>query len=327
MSDTKLRRPTSNMDIEQPSDKPNLYKHGLPFSEVLAWNLDDLDKRVKGKKASLIILDGGVGEGKTTLIVEVLDYFCKINNLPEITIEDEKGNAGPQIAMGGKDFLKKLAICHENKLVCVGYDEAGDFSKRGSLTNFNAMLNRTFDTFRGYKIIVVIGLPNFNVLDNNLFDNQIPRMLLHLSGRTDKQGNFDAYGLDEMNWIRYWMGKWPKHKTKAYTKVIPNFRGHFRDIAPSRSRELDRVSTKNKLKILKKSAVKIEGWLSYAEISQKVDRSIIWVKKAVSNLNIKHKSVVDRAKYFDPHVVNQLAELIENTDDPGRKTGTRNKEV
>lgn len=302
-----------------------LYDHGQPFSEILSLNLQDLNARVQGKKASLIIVDGGVGEGKTTLIVEILDYINSLHNQSEIILEDVKGNAGPQLSMGGADFLKKLAVCHENKLVCIGYDEAGDFTKRGSLSKFNAMLNRTFDTFRGYKILVVIGLPNFNVLDNNLFDNQIPRLLLHLSGRTNKQGEFSAYGLDEMNWIRFWMQKWPKHKNKAYSKVIPNFRGHFLDISKDRSRELDRVSTKSKLKILRKSAIKIEGLLTYQELATKVDRSIIWCRKAIGNLKIQHKRQLGNVKYFEPEIADRLADLVEDTQGTGRPPGSPNK--
>lgn len=299
-----------------------VYNHGLPFSQCLAENLDDLDGRVHDKKASLIIVDGGVGEGKTTLIVECLDYINKLHGHPVIVIEKENKDAGPQLAMGGSDFLKKMVVCHELKLVCIGYDEAGDFSKRGSLTQFNAMLNRTFETYRGYKILVILGLPCFNILDNNLFDNQIPRLLLHCSGRTSKSGNFDGYGLEEMNWIRYWMAKWPKHKPKAYAMVTPNFRGHFLDISPKRSAELDRVSTRNKLKILKKSSVKIEGLLSYPEMATKLDRSVNWVRQAVSNLKIKHSRVVDRAKYFDPQVLDQLSEHLEATAPIGRPKGT-----
>jgi len=299
-------------------DTPNLYNHGLPFSEVLSWNLQDLDARVRGKKASLIIVDGGVGEGKTTLIVEILDYLNSLHGQPVIEIEDDKLNAGPQLSMGGADFLKKLAVCHEKRLVCIGYDEAGDFSKRGSLSKFNAMLNRTFETFRGYKILVVLGLPCFDMLDAGLFDNQIPRLLLHLSARSDYSGNFDGYGLDEMNWLRYWMQKWPKHKAKAYKKVIPNFRGHFLDLSPARSKMLDRVSTKSKLKILRKSAIKIEGLLSYAELATKCDRSVIWVRKAVANLNIRHSRTLGQVKYFDPDVANRLADLIDDTETRGR---------
>jgi len=305
----------------RPDDLPNLYPHGQAFSEVLAQNLQDLNDRVHDKKASLIIVDGGVGEGKTTLIVEALDYINSLHGHPVIEIEDDKLNAGPQLSMGGADFLKKLAVCHELKLVCIGYDEAGDFTKRGSLSKFNAMLNRTFDTFRGYKILVVIGLPCFNILDNNLFDNQIPRLLLHLSNRSSNQGNFAGYGLDEMNWIRFWMQKWPKHKTKAYSKVIPNFRGHFLDVSPTRSKMLDRVSTKNKLKILRKSAIKIEGLLSYAELATKCERSVIWVRKAVANLKIKHARTLSSVKYFDPDVANRLAEHIDDTMPEGQSRG------
>ena len=306
-------------------DKPNLYPHGLPFSEVLAWNLKDLDQRVRNKKASLIIVDGGVGEGKTTLIVEILDYLNSLHGFPVIEIENEKGEPGTQFSIGGKQFLNKLAICHELKLVCIGYDEAGDFSKRGSLTNFNAMLNRTFETYRGYKILVVLGLPNFNVLDNNLYDNQIPRLLLHVSGRNEKYGNFDGYGLDEMNWIRFWMQKWPKHTTKAYGRVLPNFRGHFLDISPARSRMLDRVSTKNKLKILKNSVIKIEGLLSYQELAVKVEKSVIWVREAISKLNIKHSRTMGNVKYFEPDVVDRLVELQETISPVGRPKGSKNK--
>ena len=297
---------------------PNLYKHGLPFSQCLADNLGDLNQRVQNKKASLIIIDGGVGEGKTTLMVECLDYINSLHGHPVIELETEKKDAGPQLAMGGSDFLKKLTVCHAKKLVCIGYDEAGDFSKRGSLTGFNAMLNRTFDTFRGYRILVILGLPNFNILDNNLFDNQIPRLLLHCMDRTKNSGSFAGYGLDEMNWIRYWMGKWPKHRTKAYNNVTPNFRGHFLDISKKRSNELDRVSTRSKLSILKKSSVKIDGLLSYPEMATKLDRSVHWVRMACTNLKIKHTRIVDKAKYFPPEAVAQLSEHLENIAPIGR---------
>lgn len=304
-------------------DKPNLYSYGLPFSESLADNLKDLNTRVqKLKKASLILVDGGVGEGKTTLMVEIADYINSLHSHPVIELEQENKEAGPQLAMGGAEFLKKMEVCHRLKLVCIIYDEAGDFSKRGSLTRFNAMLNRTFETFRGYRILVILGLPNFNILDNNLFDNQIPRLLLHCMDRTNKSGNFSGYGLDEMNWIRFWMGKWPKHRTKAYSNVTPNFRGHFLDLSPARSKMLDRVSTRSKLKILKKSSVKIEGLLSYPELAQKLDRSVLWVRLACNNLKIKHSRIVDRAKYFDPQVLDQLSEHLENTAPIGRPKGT-----
>lgn len=301
---------SKNQTKPKATDRPE-YKHGEPFEKLLGENLQALQQRVNDRKASLIIIDGGVGLGKTTLLVHCLDYINKLNGQGPIEMD------GPQLAMGGVDFLKKLRRCFDEKIPCIGYDEAGDFSKRGSLTKFNAMLNRTFETFRAFKTVVIVVLPNFNVLDNQLFDNQIPRMLIHITDRSQKYGNFKVYDLMSMNWLRYWMKKSPI-KDYAWQRVHPNFYGQFKDISPERSKELDYVTTTNKLKILRKSEVKIEGLLSYAELAQKVDRSVQWVKIAVSNLNIKHKRTVDRAKYFEPEVVNQLAELLENTAPPGR---------
>ena len=50
---------------ENGKKKRILYNYGLPFSKDLARNLDEQKERVKGRKASLIIIDGGIGEGKT----------------------------------------------------------------------------------------------------------------------------------------------------------------------------------------------------------------------------------------------------------------------
>ena len=71
-----------------------------------------------------------------------------------------------------------MNVCYQERFPAAGYDEAGDFNKRDSLSNFNAMINRTFETFRAFKIVVVLVLPSFSVLDNQLFDNMIPRLLL-----------------------------------------------------------------------------------------------------------------------------------------------------
>jgi len=290
----------------------NVYKHGLPFEPLLQKNLEKLNTRVQDeKKAGLIIISGGVGLGKTTLLIHVLDCINKLNGMPHITIKTESGDAGNQLAMGGVDFLKKLRLCYDEKLPCMGYDEAGDFSRRGSLTSFNAMLNRTFETFRAFKCLVVLSLPNFNVLDNQLFDNQIPRMLIQVTSRTKNQADFGCYGLMEMNWLRYHMKKSPI-KDYAWQRVHANFRGHYLDLEPERSKELDSVSTKNKLQILRKSEIKVEGLLSYPEIANKLQVSVNWVMRAMKNLKIKSNRTVDRAKYFDPEVVAQLSEHMES---------------
>lgn len=296
-----------------------VYKHGLPFSTGLDRVINKLQARVDGKKAALLIIDGGLGEGKTTLLVHILDYINKINGLAPIEI------GGPQFATGGIDFLKKIRVCYDKKFPCVGYDEAGDFSRRGSLTNFNAMLNRTFETFRAFKCIVVLALPAFNILDNEIFDKNIPRLGLHLKNRSSKQGNYYGYSLYRLQLLRYRMTKL-NIKNYAYTTVRPNFYGHFLDLEPGRSKQLDRLTTRNKLEILRKSEVKIEGLMNSAELATKLWKSVGWVYVALRNLKIPPTRKIATVKYYDINVLNVLGEHLDTITDKGHETrGPRSK--
>lgn len=288
------------------------YDSGLPFGQMLAKNLSDQKKRIESKKASLIIIDGGVGEGKTTLAVQAADY------IQGRKIEIKKD--GPQYAMGGPDFTNKLRVCHSEKLAVCIYDEAGDFNKRGALTRFNAMLNRTFETYRAFKIIVIIALPNFNVLDNDIFDKNIPRLLLHCTGRGENDGNYYAYSLYRMMYVREKMKKLVV-KSFAFNIVQPNFYGQFLDLEPERSRALDLLSTEGKKDELMAAEVKLKGLVSYQEISLKLVRSVQWVRLAVKKLNIHHRRVIQKKKYFDEGVIDALASFI---DEGG---GVNNTEV
>ena len=289
-----------------------VYKNGLPFSSKLDLFLQKSQGRVDNHKAVMIIIDGGLGEGKTTLMIHILDYINKINNLPPVEID------GPQLAMGGIDFLKKMRVCFETKLPCIGYDEAGDFSRRGSLTQFNAMLNRTFETFRAFKCIVVIVLPAFWVLDHELIDKNIPRALLHLSSRNNKWGNYKGYSLNGIQLLKYRMGKMSV-KNYAYSTVWPNFYGHFLDLDHDRSKELDKLSSKNKLEILRKSEVKIEGLLTAAELATKLFKSLTWVYTGIKNLKLKPARKIGSVRYFDISTLNELSELLDTVSERPKK--------
>jgi energy-coupling factor transporter ATP-binding protein EcfA2 len=101
-----------------------LYDYGLPFSEILKENIDAQIERISNKKASLILIDGCIGSGKTTLAVHIADYVNKKSNLPEINLHKKEHH---QLSLGGKEFTTFFRTCHkENLPICV-YDEAGDF--------------------------------------------------------------------------------------------------------------------------------------------------------------------------------------------------------
>lgn len=286
---------TQSMRMNTTPINKRLYSYGLPFSEKTGETLDSQMKRIKSKKASMILIDGGIGEGKTTLSVELADYI----NGGEI-------NFSKQLALGGDEFQEKLRICFDLKLPVLVYDEAGDFNSRGALTSFNRQLNRIFDTYRAFKIIVIVVLPNFAVLDQSLFDKQIPRVLIHCHNRKN-QGNYSVYSLKRMMYIKHKMKKIVV-PFEAYRFTTPNHRGHFLDIAQARSIMLDKRSTAGKLDIITENVLKNQGLLTYQEISRKVKRSVDWTRRTISNKGLKHTQTYKKKKYFDNSVVDILVD-------------------
>ena len=273
----------------------NLYKNGLPFSNGLPENINDLKERIELKKASLIVIDGGVGEGKTTLAVQVADYF-----------QQSPINLKKQLSMGGKEFQEKFKVCIDEGLRVIIYDEAGDFNRRGALTSFNSMLNRVFETYRGYKILVILALPNFGVLDKVLFENQIPRLLIHCYGRSQNYGNYKGYSLLRMFYLRDKMSRLTV-PPQAYGRVEPNFFGHFKDLNPSRSQELENISLEGKKKVLNTNIEKInKNLFSSHEITKICNRSTAWLSLKLTELNIKPNYKQGKTCYYSDEIVERL---------------------
>jgi hypothetical protein len=279
---------------------PYLYSHGLPFSERMVGSCKNLIERLRSKKAVMVIVWGGLGEGKTTFAVHLADEINKQMGLPQIDLDTAE-----QMALGGLDFLRKIRVCFEKKLPVIIYDEAGDFSRRGSMSKFNFMLNRTFETFRAFKCIVILVLPNFAVIDQEIFDKNIPRMGIRLYDRNENQGNFDVYSLYRMLLLKNKM-ETMKMKQYAYQQIHPNYQGHFLNLPPERDKQLDRISTRNKLSVLKYAEIKLEGLVTYSELATKLMCSIHWVRMATKNLKIKPDRRIGRICYFKEEMVNVL---------------------
>lgn len=294
-----------------------LYEHGLPFSQILAQNLDAQLKRIENRRASLLIIDGGIGTGKTTLAKQIVDYVNQKNKLPPCSLLIKHH---PQLALGGKEFSGLFRICHKDNYPVIVYDEAGDFSKRGAISQFNMMINRIFETYRGFKIMVIICLPNFNILDNQLFDNQIPRMLIHIDNRSQYSANLKCYSLNSMNWIRYWFEKLPKGaKHKCYSKVEPNFYAHFLNLPPEQERMLDKLSTHGKTNLLKRTEIEMNGLYDYKGLANETNRSINWVRRMLQAMKITEVRVIDQKKYFDKSVISALFSKIDEIKEEKNK--------
>lgn len=287
----------------------NVYKHGLPFSEKLGENVDDGIARVKRRLATCIIIDGGIGQGKTTLATELADYINYKNGLDPISLDPKYH---PQIAMGGKQFASQMRECFIKGLPCIVYDEAGDYSKRGAMTQFNAFLNRIFETYRAFKIIVIIVLPNMYVLDNALFDNQIPRFLLHCHSRTERSGSFSGYSLYNIFKLRHLMSK-TTNKAYPYNLTdFQNFVGHFLDLDPERSKALDKLTVASKLDILQSAELNLEGLMDRRDIGNRLAKSQSWVALACMKLKIKPQRYVKKVAYYNKNVIDILQDFIMN---------------
>jgi hypothetical protein len=264
----------------------------------LAENLDALKERIEIGKASVIIIDGGVGEGKTTLAVKCADYY---QGSP---IDYKK-----QLAMGAEQFNEKLLICHTERLPVLVYDEAGDFSKRGALTKINSMVNRIFETFRTFRILIILVLPNFSMLDRAIFDNHIPRLLLHCHKRSRVEGRFRAFSLTKMLYIKERM-KDSIIKANAYKFSDHNFHGKFSNLSPERAKELDKFTTEQKASIINRQNLIMMGLTDIGGIASSIGRSKEWVRKKISQLKLKEEKTYKTKKYYKKEIIERLKDEI-----------------
>jgi hypothetical protein len=281
--------------MKYPGDQ-RLYKNSLPFDGRLDESLEYLKERIQIGKASMLILEGEQGEGKTTMAIHSLQFFI-----------GKRINLADQYAMGGKEFLQKFMITHEKNLGAVIYDEAGDFNTRGSLSQFNQRLNRAFETFRVFNLLVILVLPSSKVLDSSLFDKGIPRLLIRCYGRGKSYGNYKVFFPNEINMIRGLMNtKYRDNPKRAYSQVHPNYYGHFHDLDSEMRDRIHEFSLRGKKDIFNESIAVSLNLKTYEDIAIKVGRSVKWVKDKVKQFGFKERKIWKRRKYFDGSVVERL---------------------
>lgn len=265
---------------------------------TLKRNIESARVRIhKTKKASLIILDGYQGEGKSTLAVQLAEEYQGFDL-----------DFAKQYAVGGDEFKEKFELCITHKLPTIIYDEAGDFDKYSVMSRFNKTMAQFLKTFRVYKILVIVILPFFNDLDPRLFANGIPRLMLHCHGKTETKGFYSAYGLWRMSHIRKYL-KNNSNKIldiEVYKFVRPNFRGEFYDLPEAKRLELDKLSTAGKEDIRTKGRINQEGLKSVRDIAESLGRSIIWVKKELGKAKYKPAMYYKRANYYEAKVIDSL---------------------
>jgi len=254
------------------------WANGLKIDSSLHKNLVSANNRIRSKKASLIAIDGGVGEGKTTLGVICAKYLAE-----DIGQDFDIKN---QVRMGGSDFLKGMDWCVTNKRNVIVYDEAGDFNTRASLTYFNQNMNRVFETYRALGIVVILCLPSFADIDTSLMKKKIARFLIHCYARTNSYGNYKVYSLWRMWYVKTKFAK-VVVPDDAFRFVNPNFFGRFRDLDPVDASVLEEHSVSGKKDIIKKGMLQERGLLPIKTIAHKTGYSIETIRRYIKRKKYK----------------------------------------
>lgn len=284
-----------------------LWVNGLKFDSTLDSNLDGVVSRVVSKKASLIVIDGGVGEGKTTLGVEVGQRLAVKFASRVARLRGQGFDIAHQVRQGGGDFLKGMDWCVSNGRSVVVYDEAGDFNTRASLTFFNQNMNRVFETYRALGIVVILCLPSFSDIDTSLMKKKIARFLIHVYARTDSYGNYSVYSLWRMWYLKSKFAK-VTVPDDAYRMVAPNFRGRFLDLDPVESELLETHSIKGKKDIIRKGMLSERGLIPLKDIAQKTGYSIETIRRYVKRTRVKGEKYGSVLYYHKEIVSNIIGE-------------------
>jgi hypothetical protein len=275
------------------------WSNGLKIDSTLDKNLDECIQRIRNKKASLIIIDGGVGEGKTTLgVVCAKRLAVKLGQ--EFSILD-------QVRQGGGDFLKGMDWATTNKRQVVVYDEAGDFNTRASLTYFNQSMNRVFETYRALGIIVILCLPSFADVDTSLMKKKISRMLIHCYARSNQYGNYKVYSLWRMWYLKQKFAK-VTVPDDAFKFVSANFFGRFRDLDPKDSELLETHSIKGKKDIIRKGMLQERGMLPIKTIAHKTGYSIETIRRYIQRKKMKGEKYGATLYYHKEIIENIITE-------------------
>lgn len=276
---------------------------GAFYSPQMNENLEFCKGLVAKNKPVVIVIDGGLGEGKTTLAVECADWI--------------NGKAYPfaeLLGMGGQEFIK-IFDAEKIKKSCVIYDEAGDYGRRGAMTKFNRDLGRIFETFRAFKVIVLIVLPRFWWLDSKIYELGVVQMIIHCYGRKQNYGRYSVWFPDTLDWLLSRSQKLRKlglPQKLCYGGVSPNQRGLFRDLSVERSRQLTKYGLQGKEMISQESVFSSQGLMSLKQICFKTGRSYQWVQRALRANKVRPENKWKNRHYYRMSVVDALLDQIHN---------------
>lgn len=261
---------------------PVLYKEAIPVLYRV---------RHEGM-AGFIIVDGVPGVGKTTLGLQLCDFF-----------EGEEVIISNYILTGVENFKNEILLAHERKQRVVVFDEAGGFHRKGALSRLNRDLNSLFDQVRALNMVIVLILPFMDALDREIFDKQLPRILYHCYKKDVKKGRSYAkvYSIEEMFYLKHYFSKLI-NKPKAYQFVKPISHGVFKDLPSARRDALHKYSLDEKKKINSK----LSNLYTVKDIATHFNKSAEWVYMQIKKFKEKPQTKVGKTQYFTGALIEKI---------------------
>jgi hypothetical protein len=298
----------------------HLYTNGYPWlagtepetnDDMLTTNLNDIYDRVhKNNKASVIVVDGFVGEGKTT-IAYALCHWLETKSFKCDWIEPEE-----TIFMGMKEILPAVEKYKLKKKALV-YDEAGDYSKSQSMSKEGKQMDRFFQTFRAYKIVLIMTAPCFYHISNKLYDSAIARFLVHCHDRVEGVGGeFKVYDMRTMDFMRYYAEKHSATKNDCYRYFKPAFHGKWKELPDKIAKKISKRGIKGKAQINTEAAIKMNGWVSYNDLVKEFGKSQKHIRDKLNDRGIKPTNIKKKVKYFNKEDYNIIKKVFKSQPKP-----------
>lgn len=289
------------MNYIDQKNNPNLYDNGTPFDkpEVIYNFCQGAILNVTHNIPAVIVIDGGMGSGKTTLLIHLLDVINKLTGNPIVNL-DEKDNV--QYSLGAEQFLKKLPLSSAKGYKGQGYDEGGDYSRKGALSKFNRAMDQAMVMIRDFGSVIIIVVHDIAKLPSEMFSKQIVTVLIHCKQRTPGSvySTAEAYSYVNMCYVL-------ENKKRV---VVPetaykgrDFHFRFKDLSPERSKQLSVLCSAKKRELWGDTTIKNKGYLNYKDIGNILGKKDRTVRKIISDLNIQPETNYNKRNYYSPKII------------------------
>ena len=168
-------------------------------------------------------------------------------------------------------------------------------------------INRFFEQYRQFGIVLIISLPLMDTLDKSLLDLEVVRFMIHIDSRGKTQNNCRVYSLHRMFYLKEKM-KGLMQKSFAYKIVRCNFFCHINRLPPAVEKEVEAFSLVGKKKELLSANILANDLVSYQMIADKLHKSLPWVRIAIAQLKIKPKQKLSKANYYNKEILDTLVD-------------------